>query len=125
MHSHRLLIYLALLLGFLSHAAAAQSGSRIGTIETITGVGVQGYGGDDPTNTPAFLNAPSGIAMDGNGNVFISDSGNHRVRKVTPTFVISTIAGTGVAGFSGDNGPGVAAQLASPEHIAFDGAGNL
>ena len=114
-----------MVLAFLSGTAAAQSGPRIGTIETIAGVGVQGYGGDDPTTTPAFLNAPSGIAKDGAGNWYISDSGNHRIRKVTSTFVISTVAGTGVAGFSGDNGPGTAAKLYSPEHIVFDGAGNL
>ena len=68
---------------------------------------------------------PSGVAVDGAGNLFIADTGNHRIRKVTPAGIISTVAGTGNEGFSGDGGPATAAQLRAPAGVAVDGAGNL
>ncbi len=80
--------------------------------------------GDGGTATAAQLNFPYGLAVDGTGNLFIADKNNHRVRKVSGG-LITTVAGTGVAGFSGDGGPATAAQLNSPTGVAVDGAGNL
>jgi sugar lactone lactonase YvrE len=106
---------------------AAGAGSVTGTdiITTVAGTGVEGFSGDGAEASAAQLKLPFGVAVDSLGNVFIADSGNHRVRKVTPGGVITTVAGTGTAGFSGDNGPAVAAQLNSPIFLALDGAGNL
>ena len=75
--------------------------------------------------TQARLDGPTGIAIDAAGNVFIGDGGNHRVRKVSPDGVITTYAGTGVEGFSGDGGPATKARLVNPLGLALDGAGNL
>jgi sugar lactone lactonase YvrE len=97
-----------------------------GVISTMAGIyGTWGYGGDgDPANS-AQLNSPQGIAVDATGNVFIADSENNRVRKVTPAGVISTVAGNGTFGFSGDGGPATSALLSSPASVVADTAGNL
>src|SRR3989442_923035 len=68
---------------------------------------------------------PIGVAEDKVGNLFIADSANFRIRKVTPAGTISTVAGNGAFGFSGDGGPGTSAALANPSGVAVDGAGNL
>ncbi|WP_461075288.1 NHL repeat-containing protein [Spirosoma flavus] len=96
-----------------------------GTISTIAGNGIQGYGGDGGPATNAKLNHPVKIALDGSGNLYIADSDNHRIRKVTPGGIISTVAGNGSAGFSGDGGTATAAQLYRPFGIAVDNNGNL
>jgi hypothetical protein len=83
-------------------------------ITTVAGNGTQGAGGDFGPATAAQLNSPSAVAVDAAGNLYIADSGNHKVRMVTAGGIILTIAGTGVAGFSGDAGPGTSAQLNSP-----------
>ena len=107
-------------------------GSRIrkvdaaGVITTIAGNGRRGYSGDEGAAEVAQLNSPSGVAADGDGNLYIADSGNHRIRKIDASSGhISTIAGTGTAGYSGDGGAATAAQLNSPRGMAVDGAGNL
>ncbi len=81
--------------------------------------------GDGGPATSASLNGPFGIVVDGNGNLFIADQTAFRIRKVTPNGIITTIAGTGVAGFSGDNGPAIHATLNHPLCLAIDAAGNL
>ena len=81
--------------------------------------------GDGGPATSASLNGPFGIVVDGNGNLFIADQTAFRIRKVTPNGIITTIAGTGVAGFSGDNGPAIQATLNHPLCLAIDAAGNL
>ena len=96
-----------------------------GAISTVAGDGTSGYGGDGGPATAAQLNRPTGVAVDGAGNLYIADSENHRIRKVDAAGVISTVAGDGTRGFGGDGGPAVAAQLRSPEGVALDGAGNL
>jgi len=96
-----------------------------GAVSTIAGDGSYDFGGDGGPATLAKLRSPSSAVADGTGNLFIADSVNARVRKVTPAGVITTIAGTGQAGFSGDGGPAVAAQLFSPGALAIDGNGNL
>src|SRR5207247_7068110 len=98
-----------------------------GTISTVAGTGgVCGFAGDGGAATAAQLNYPTGVAVDGAGNLFIADSGNCVIRKVATTGKISTVAGTGGAcGFAGDGGAGTAAQLNSPGGVALDAAGNL
>ena len=96
-----------------------------GIITTIAGTGTQGYGGDGGPATSAQLTYPYGVAVDDNGNVYISDWGNGRIRKVSAaTGVITTIAGTGILGYSGDGGPASSAQVFT-EGIAVDGDGNV
>ena len=89
------------------------------------GTGVRGFSGDGGAATTAQLDSPSGVAVDGAGNLYIADTSNHRIRKVDSTGTITTIAGTGVGGFNWDGGPAVQAQLDSPSGVAVDGAGDL
>lgn len=96
-----------------------------GTISTVAGNGVPGFSGDGGAATSAALNGPRGIAVDSAGNLYIADTGNSRVRKVNTSGVISTVAGTGVAGFGGDGGPALNALFSSPQGIAVDGSGNI
>jgi uncharacterized protein (TIGR03437 family) len=96
-----------------------------GTITTIAGNGVRGSSGDGGPATGASLNFPSGVAVDANGNVYIADSGNHRIRKVGTNRTITTVAGTGAPGFGGDGGAATGALLNLPVAVAVDGAGNL
>ena len=96
-----------------------------GTITTIAGTGEYGFSGDGGPAVQAALSYPSGVAVDGAGNVYVTDSGNNRIRKVDATGTITTIAGTGEYGFSGDGGPAVQAALSYPEGVAVDGAGNV
>jgi len=96
-----------------------------GILTVVAGVGFRGFGGDGGPATTALLNTPSGVAMDGAGNLFIADRVNNRIRKVTaPTGIITTVAGTGGAGFFGDGGLATSARL-NPDGVAVDGAGNL
>ena len=96
-----------------------------GNMTTYVGNGSSGFSGDGGKATEARLNVPAGLAFDKSGNLYIADRNNHRIRKVDTRGTISTIAGTGVAGFSGDKGPATKAQLNHPSGIAFDKKGNL
>jgi hypothetical protein len=97
-----------------------------GVITTVAGNGTAGFGGDGGAATAAQLNTPTGVAVDGSGNIYISDQLNHRIRYVSAsTGDISTFAGTGTAGFSGDAGAANAAQLNRPWCVALDASGNL
>ncbi len=81
-------------------------------ITTVAGAGTAGYSGDDDLAIAAELNFPQSVAVDTLGNFLIADFENHRVRRVeVDSKIITTVAGTGVAGFSGDNGPAIDAQL--------------
>jgi hypothetical protein len=96
-----------------------------GIITTVAGNGIPGDSGDGGLATGAQLFFPFRVAVDGAGNLFIADD-NNRIRRVdAATGIISTVAGNGTAGFSGDDGPATAAQLNSPRGIAVDAAGNL
>ena len=86
-----------------------------GMIETVAGTGQAGDSGDNGPATAAKLSSPIGISYSyTRGPLFIADTGNHRVRRIDHEGVITTLAGTGVSGFSGDNGFGPTAKLASP-----------
>jgi uncharacterized protein (TIGR03437 family) len=96
-----------------------------GTVTTVAGNGTGGFSGDGGPATGAELDGPSGVAVDAQGNLYIADTLNNRVRKVTPDGTISTVAGNGTSLFSGDGGPAVAAQLSGPQGLALDAGGDL
>ena len=96
-----------------------------GNISTFAGIGEAGFSGDDGPAVKARLNLPSGVAIDKKGNLYISDRSNDRIRVVDKKGVIRTYAGSGVAGFQGDAGPALKAQLDKPFGIALDEAENL
>ena len=96
-----------------------------GAISTVAGTGVAGFGGDEGPATAGSISAPLGVAVDDNGDIFIADTGNNRIRQVTPDGVIHTIAGQDGAGFSGDGGPAAAARINAPGGLLLDGAGDL
>ena len=96
-----------------------------GNLTLIAGTGVAGYSSGLGFATSAMLNQPHGVAVDAFGDVFIADSGNNRIREVTPNGGIETVAGTGQCCFFGDGGQATSAWLNYPEGVAFDSAGNL
>ena len=97
-----------------------------GIVSTVAGTGEQGFSGDDGPATSASVNWPEGVAVDSLGNLYISDYGNHRVRRVDATTgTISTVAGTGEQGSSGDDGPATSARISYPFGLAVDSLGNL
>jgi len=113
---------------FLSCLFALHTNAQI--IITIAGSGPGGYAGggysgDGGLATDAQLFLPSGVAVDSFGNVFIVDATNSRIRKIDAAGIITTIAGTDTAGFSGDGGPATAAQLDNPSSIALDKHRNI
>lgn len=96
-----------------------------GVVTTFAGTGTSGYSGDGGPATAAQLNYPRNVAADALGNIYISDIGNYRIRKVNQAGIISTFAGNGSAGFSGDGGSALAAQFDRPMGIAVDAANNV
>jgi uncharacterized protein (TIGR03437 family) len=93
-------------------------------ITTVAGTGIDGFTGDGASATLAQLYQPAGVALDANGNLYIADSGNNRIRKVSHG-VVTEFAGTGTPGFAGDNGPATSAQLKEPFGVAVDSLGNV
>jgi sugar lactone lactonase YvrE len=96
-----------------------------GTITTVAGTGKEGFSGDGGPAIKARLDFPSAVAVDGEGNLYISDGFNYRIRKVDKEGIITTFAGTGEAGYSGDGGPATSAKLTEPSQLTFDAQGNL
>jgi cysteine-rich repeat protein len=96
-----------------------------GKLTRLAGTGAAGYSGDNGPASSADMSTPSGLMVDERGNIYFSDAGNHVVRRVDSNGTITTLAGTGVQGFSGDNGPAILAQLNNPNGLARDGAGNI
>jgi sugar lactone lactonase YvrE len=96
-----------------------------GLITTVIGTGTPGYSGDGGPAGKATLTYPTGMAFDGSGNLYIADTGNHVIRKVTPAGIISTVAGNGVQGYSGDGGPATKASLGDPYSVAISPAGGI
>jgi gliding motility-associated-like protein len=95
-------------------------------ITTVAGNGTIGYSGDGGPATSAQFSNPVSVALDAAGNMYVADFYNHRIRKINAaTNIITTIAGTGTAGFSGDGGPAVNAELNNPADLCADAAGNI
>jgi trimeric autotransporter adhesin len=109
---------------FIDQHAVLRFDSKTATLSLVAGNGTTGFSGDNGPATSAQLSFPLGIAVDPAGNVYIADSGNYRIRKVS-NGVITTVAGNGLPGFSGDGGPATSARLSISGGIAVDGAGNL
>jgi uncharacterized protein (TIGR03437 family) len=97
--------------------------SPTGIITTVAGNGLTAYAGDGSPATNFPVNNASGLALDRAGNLYIADSNNHRIRRLSPDGTISTVVGTGVAGFSGDGGPASQARLRGPTGVAIDARG--
>ncbi|MGA8541842.1 MAG: Ig-like domain repeat protein [Terriglobales bacterium] len=95
-----------------------------GILTTVAGTGEQGFGGDGASATAAQLDTPTGLAVDANGNLYISDAHNDRIRKVSGG-IITTIAGSGVTGFAGDGASALLAELSLPGAITVDNGGNV
>jgi sugar lactone lactonase YvrE len=96
-----------------------------GTISTVAGIGIAGFGGDDGGAVHALLNFPDSLAIDSTGNLYIADAGNNRIRKVTTSGIITTVAGNGIGGYNGDNSLATNAELNEPTRVAVDAAGNM
>ena len=96
-----------------------------GVSTTIAGTGTPGFSGDGGPATAAMLFAPRGLRVDSAGNVYVADSTNNRIRKITPQGIISTVAGSANGGFSGDGGLAVGADLLLPADVSLDAHGNL
>src|ERR1039457_4010421 len=96
-----------------------------GKVSRVAGNGREKYSGDHGPATSASLNHPGGIAVDAAGNLYINDENNFAIRKVNTNQVISTVAGNGTSGYSGDGGPATKAQIAGALGVAVDAAGNI
>ena len=111
---------------FGSHLYKIRKVSVSGIISTIAGNGVFGYNGDNIIATTARIGLPGGLTKDKFGNIYIGDINNNRIRKVNKsTGLITTIAGNGIAGFTGDGGPASSAQLSQPWSLIMDNEDNL
>ena len=105
--------------------AAIRRISPSGIITTVAGNGQWGFTGDNAQATKAQLAGPQGVAVDASGNLYIADTLNQRIRRVDPSGVITTIAGTGAAGFSGDGSAATAASFSTPIAVAVDASGAI
>ena len=99
--------------------------NSLGIITTIAGSGTQGYSGDGGEATNATLNYPERVVVDSEGNLYFSDRDNNRIRKISTSGIITTIVGNGNAGFTGDGGQAIAAELNHPLGLAIDSKNNL
>jgi len=95
------------------------------TISTVAGNGTAGFSGDGGPALSAEVNEPQGVAVDSAGNLYIADDSNNRIRRVAPDGTITTVAGNGSAGFSGDSGQATSAELNQPNRVSVDISGNL
>jgi sugar lactone lactonase YvrE len=100
--------------------------AKTGIITTVAGNGTPGFTGDGGAATNAELRSPSGVAINGSGDLFIADCDNNRIRRVdAKTGIITTVAGNGTPGFTGDGGPATSAELRSPRRVAISSSGVL
>ncbi len=114
-----------LLCASAAHAQGILTVTPSPTASTLAGTGILGYNGDGGSASSATLAQPGAVAYDKNGNLYLADTNNNVVREITPTGIITTIAGTGTEGFSGDGGAATAAQLDTPTGVAVDASGNV
>jgi trimeric autotransporter adhesin len=96
-----------------------------GVTTTVAGTGIAGFSGDGGNAKSAMVSFPADVVLDGSGNILFSDSGNNRIRKISTTGIITTIVGTGVAGYKGDGGPATSAEINQPFGLALDSSGDL
>jgi sugar lactone lactonase YvrE len=108
-----------------TYAQRVRKISSTGVISAYAGTGIAGYNGDGGPASSALLYYPIGLALDSAGELVIADDLNSRIRKVDSSGNISTIAGNGIAGYSGDGGPATSASLNGPRDLIYDSAGNL
>ncbi|WP_078897107.1 NHL repeat-containing protein [Streptomyces rimosus] len=108
---------------FLNHRV--RKVTPVGIITTVAGNGTPGYISDGGPATATSISHAHGLALDAAGNLYIGDSGNHRVRRVSASGTITTVAGNGIAGYIDDGGPAAATRLYNPVGVALDAAGNL
>ena len=99
--------------------------NKAGIITTVAGIGTNGFSGDGGLAINARLNVATGLAADSAGNIYIADSSNFRIRRVDTGGIITTVAGNGISGFSGDFGPATSAEMVDPLGVAADSAGNF
>jgi sugar lactone lactonase YvrE len=114
-----------LIAGSVAMSASSAGAATTGTISTIVGTGVATSTGDGGPATVATVNAPFGVAYDLAGNLYVGEFNGHRVRKVSPSGVITAFAGTGVQSSTGDGGPATSATIDTPWSLATDFAGNV
>jgi uncharacterized protein (TIGR03437 family) len=116
-----------ILVGYAIAFCGVLSGQSGGSylISTVAGDGILGFGGDGGPATSAAIYSPAGVAVDASGNLFIADANNNRIRKVSGSGTITTVAGNGIAGFSGDGNLATNAQLRAPYGVAVDSSGTL
>ena len=110
---------------YIAYSNVVRKVDTMGNISTFAGTGSAGFSGDGGPATAAQLRISAGVAADASGNLYIVDQGNRRIRRVDADGNISTIAGDGTAGFSGDGGAATAARLRTPAGVAADAAGNI
>jgi hypothetical protein len=108
---------------FLAGCSRVRKVNSAGVITTVAGTGIAGFSGDGGPATNAQLNNPTDVTFDGQGNLYIADRGNNRIRKVASNGIITTIAGTGIAGFAGDWGPATDAQFSAVESVVYYNGG--
>jgi sugar lactone lactonase YvrE len=109
-----------------AHNRIRKVSATTGQISTVAGIGAPAYTGDNGLATKATLDTPSGVALDGAGNIYIADTANNAIRMITAADgIITTVAGNGTAGYAGDKGPATSANLNGPLGISVDIGGNL
>src|SRR4051794_31492990 len=105
--------------------AAAGTAGTVARIETFAGTGEKGFSGDGGPAAVARLSGPYGLIRGPDRALYVCDTDNHRIRRIGPDGVISTVAGTGKRGYAGDGGREVAAELNEPYEVRFDRDGNM
>jgi len=110
---------------YIAHASVLRRVDAAGIITTVAGSSASGFGGDGGPATAALFNSITGIALDDTGNIYVMDGANYRIRKIDLDGIVTTIAGTGSASYSGDGGPASVAGVPGGGHLAIDALNNI